>query len=90
MKLTIPDFDANITNRKIGKQLSAYFKDLAGVYREKDTPAARDILPHMIEISEQLARDAEPEKADEPKSEALKTDRRTQAASNDEPFVVPN
>ncbi len=58
MKLTIPDFDKNISDRTNGKKLSAYFKDLTGVYKQKDTPAAADILPHLVEISEELAKDS--------------------------------
>jgi len=47
-----------ISDRTNGKKLSAYFKDLSGVYKQKDTPAAADILPHLVEISEELAKDS--------------------------------
>ena len=91
MKLTIPDFDANITNRKIGKQLSAYFRDLSGVYREKDTPAAHDILPHLIEIADQLAKDAEPEATAAPVTNSSTTEKpKAVKKSSDDLFTVAN
>ena len=59
MKLTIPDFDKNISDKRNARKFSAYFRDLTGVYKEKDTPAAADILPHLVEIADKLAKDAE-------------------------------
>ncbi|MCR4822588.1 MAG: LysM peptidoglycan-binding domain-containing protein [Treponema sp.] len=57
MKLTIPNFDANINDKAVAKNLKPYFKDLAGVYKEKATPAAEDIRPRLIEISENLGKE---------------------------------
>lgn len=57
MNLTIPDFDANINDKEVAKKLSPYFKDLAGVYKEKATPAAEDIRPHLLEISDLLGKE---------------------------------
>ena len=86
MKLTIPDFDKNIKDKAVAKKLSPYFKDLSGVYKEKDTPAAADILPHLLEISEQLANGetATTETAAE-EGEAPKTPK-----TSTEPVAVPN
>lgn len=64
MKLTIPDFDKNISDKANAKKFSAYFRDLSGVYKQKDTPAAADILPHLIEIADELGKDADAPKAD--------------------------
>ena len=67
MKLTIPNFDANINDKEVAKKLSPYFKELAEVYKQKDTQAAADILPHLIEISETLGKEtAAPEAEPEP------------------------
>ncbi|WP_294429936.1 LysM peptidoglycan-binding domain-containing protein [uncultured Treponema sp.] len=69
MKLTIPNFDANINDKAVALKLKPYFKDLAEVYRQKATPAAEDIRPHLIEISEQLGKEEfplEPEAAPAP------------------------
>ena len=57
MKLTIPNFDKNINDKPVAKKLSPYFKDLAGVYKQKATPAAEDIRPHLLEISDLLGRE---------------------------------
>lgn len=64
MKLTIPDFDKNISDKANGKKFSSYFRDLSGVYKQKDTPAAADILPHLIEIADELGKDSAEPKAD--------------------------
>ena len=57
MKLTIPNFDANINDKAVAKKLSPYFKDLAGVYKEKATPAAEDIRPRLLQISDSLGKE---------------------------------
>ena len=56
MKLTIPNFEKNIKDKAVAKKMSTFFRDLTGVYRQKDTPAAADILPHLIEIADLLAK----------------------------------
>lgn len=56
MKLTIPNFEKNIKDKAVAKKMSVFFRDLTGVYRQKDTPAAADILPHLIEIADLLAK----------------------------------
>lgn len=56
MQLTIPNFDANINDKEVAKKLSPYFKDLAGVYKQKRTEAAPDIRKHLLEISDELAK----------------------------------
>lgn len=56
MKLTIPNFEKNIKDKAVAKKMSSFFRDLTGVYRQKDTPAAADILPHLIEIADLLAK----------------------------------
>ena len=70
MKLTIPNFDANINDRAVALKLKPYFKDLAEVYRQKATPAAEDIRPHLIEISEQLGKEQVSLEAETPAAEA--------------------
>ena len=57
MKLTIPNFDANINDKAVATKLKPYFKDLAGVYKQKKTAAAEDIRPHLLEISAQLGKE---------------------------------
>ena len=57
MKLTIPNFDANINDKAVATKLKPYFKDLAGVYKQKKTAAAEDIRPHLLEISDQLGKE---------------------------------
>lgn len=59
MRLTIPDFEKNINDKSKSQQFSAYFRDLTEVYKQKDTPAAADILPHLFEIADQLAAQAQ-------------------------------
>lgn len=56
MQLTIPNFDANINNPEVAKSLSPYFKDLAGVYKQKKTEAAPDIRQHLLEIADELSK----------------------------------
>lgn len=66
MKLTIPNFDANINDKPVAKKLSPYFKDLAGVYQQKATRSAEDIRPRLLEISDLLGKEEislEPEPA---------------------------
>ena len=60
MKLTIPNFEKNINNKDIATKLKPYFKDMAEVYKQKDTTAAADIRPHLVEISEALGKDEAP------------------------------
>ena len=60
MKLTIPNFEKNINNKDIATKLKPYFKDMAEVYKQKDTTAAADIRPHLVEISEELGKDEAP------------------------------
>ena len=88
MKLTIPNFDKNIKDRKVAKKLSPFFKDLTGVYKQKDTPAAADILPHLIEISDQLAKD-EPSAAEGASdSQASSSDNATPPKTSSEPVPM--
>ena len=55
MKLTIPSLERNINNAEKAKVLSPYFKDIAGVYKQKKTKAAPDIREHLNEISAELS-----------------------------------
>ena len=55
MKLTIPSLERNINNVEKAKILSPYFKDIAGVYKQKKTKAAPDIREHLTDISTELA-----------------------------------
>ena len=55
MKLTIPSLERNINNVEKAKALSPYFKDVAGVYKQKKTKAAPDIREHLNEISTELS-----------------------------------
>ncbi len=55
MKLTIPSLERNIKNVEKAKVLSPYFKDIAGVYKQKRTKAAPDIREHLTDISAELA-----------------------------------
>ncbi len=54
MKLTIPSLEKNINNVEKAKVLSPYFKDIAGVYKQKKTKAAPDIRAHLTDISTEL------------------------------------
>ena len=54
MKLTIPSLERNINNAEKAKVLSPYFKDIAGVYKQKKTKAAPDIRSHLTDISTEL------------------------------------
>ena len=54
MKLTIPSLERNINNVEKAKVLSPYFKDIAGVYKQKKTKAAPDIRAHLTDISTEL------------------------------------
>ena len=54
MKLTIPSLERNINNVEKAKILSPYFKDIAGVYKQKKTKAAPDIREHLTDISTEL------------------------------------
>ena len=54
MKLTIPSLEKNINNVEKAKILSPYFKDIAGVYKQKKTKVAPDIREHLNEISTEL------------------------------------
>lgn len=56
MKLTVPSYDANINDPEVAKNLSPYFKDIAGVYKQKKTEAAPDIRQHLLDISAELAK----------------------------------
>ena len=55
MKLTIPSLERNINNVEKAKLLSPYFKDIAGVYKQKKTKAAPDIRTHLTDISTELS-----------------------------------
>ena len=55
MKLTIPSLERNINNAEKAKVLSPYFKDIAGVYKQKKTKAAPDIREHLTDISTELS-----------------------------------
>ena len=55
MKLTIPSLEKNINNAERAKGLSPYFKDIAGVYKQKKTKAAPDIREHLTSISTELS-----------------------------------
>ena len=55
MKLTIPSLERNINNVEKAKVLSPYFKDIAGVYKQKKTKAAPDIREHLTDISTELS-----------------------------------
>jgi LysM repeat protein len=101
MKLTIPNFEKNIKDKAVAKKMSSFFRDLTGVYRQKDTPAAADILPHLIEIADLLAKggptaiaesEAAETKTEKPVATESKADGTTSSkpkASN-EPVVMPN
>ena len=54
MKLTVPSLERNINNVEKAKILSPYFKDIAGVYKQKKTKAAPDIRSHLTDISSEL------------------------------------
>lgn len=54
MKLTVPSLERNINNVEKAKILSPYFKDIAGVYKQKKTKAAPDIRSHLTDISTEL------------------------------------
>ena len=43
-------------DKEVAKTLSAYFKDVANVYKKKKTEAAPDIRQHLLEISAELAK----------------------------------
>ena len=45
----------NADNAEKAKVLSPYFKDIAGVYKQKKTKAAPDIREHLNEISAELS-----------------------------------
>ena len=101
MKLTIPNFEKNIKDKAVAKKMSSFFRDLTSVYRQKDTPAAADILPHLIEIADLLAKggptaiaesEAAETKNEKPAATESKADGTTSSkpkASN-EPVVMPN
>ena len=55
MQLTIPSLERNINNVEKAKVLSPYFKDIAGVYKQKRTKAAPDIREHLTDISTELS-----------------------------------
>lgn len=55
MKLTVPSLERNIKNAEKAKVISPYFKDIAGVYKQKRTKAAPDIREHLTDISTELA-----------------------------------
>ena len=55
MKLTVPSLERNINNVEKAKILSPYFKDIAGVYKQKRTKAAPDIREHLTDISTELS-----------------------------------
>ncbi|MBR1721800.1 MAG: LysM peptidoglycan-binding domain-containing protein [Treponema sp.] len=86
MKLTIPNFEKNIKDEAVAKKLSSYFRDLSEVYRQKDTPAAADILPHLLEIADELAKN---QGTSETGTSESKNESRSKA-STEEPFVIPN
>lgn len=56
MKLTIPQFEENINNKSISAKLSPYFKDIADVYKQKKSKAAKDIRQNLLAISDELAK----------------------------------
>lgn len=60
MKLTIPNFEKNIKDKDTATKLKPFFKDISDVYKKKDTAAAEDIRPHLVEISEQLGTEPAP------------------------------
>lgn len=86
MKLTIPNFEKNIKDAAVAKKLSPYFKDLSEVYKQKDTPAAADILPHLLKIADELAKKQDTSEAGAPEAK----NESKSSASTDEPFVIPN
>lgn len=103
MKLTIPNFEKNIKDKEAAKKMSSFFRDLTGVYRQKDTPAAADILPHLIEIADLLSKGgptaiAEAEAAAAaPKAEAAAKpasdepkEKPSRPKTSAEPVVIPN
>ena len=55
MQLTIPSLEKNIKDADRAKVLSAYFKDIAGVYKQKKTKAATDIRENLLQISTELS-----------------------------------
>ncbi|MBP5603757.1 MAG: LysM peptidoglycan-binding domain-containing protein [Treponema sp.] len=54
--LVIPDYNANINDKAQAAKLKPYFKDIAGVYKLKDTPGAADIREQLLLISEDLGK----------------------------------
>ena len=55
-KLVIPDYNANINDKEQAAKLKPYFKDIAGVYKQKKTPGAADIREQLLLISEDLGK----------------------------------
>ena len=105
MKLTIPNFEKNIKDKAVAKKMSSFFRDLTGVYRQKDTPAAADILPHLIEIADLLAKGgptaiaeasaaaskAESASSEEPKAKASEKPAASKSPkTSTEPMAMPN
>lgn len=105
MKLTIPNFEKNIKDKAVAKKMSTFFRDLTGVYRQKDTPAAADILPHLIEIADLLAKGgptaiaeaaaaaskAESASSEEPKAKASEKPAASKSPkTSTEPMAMPN
>ena len=54
--LIIPDYNANINDKEQAAKLKPYFKDIAGVYKQKKTPGAKDIREQLLIISEDLGK----------------------------------
>ena len=56
MQLTIPDFNANVNDRSVARDISPYFKEIADVYASKNTAASSDIRTHLLDISNEMAK----------------------------------
>ena len=55
-ELVVPDYNANINDKEQAARLKPYFKDIAGVYKQKKTPGAADIREQLLIISEDLGK----------------------------------